>query len=146
MPRAPRRCRVEEGEAGLQEAPQAGLPLHAEEAAALVDHALRDALGHPKNRLSGAPRSGRACTIPSFAASILKRRMGGRPDPPPLPLTAVLRLEAEVEAFVTSGEEGPYVFSGDMSTYEVRDGPPPGRWRLSGSSPLSLSPGRPQQH
>lgn len=82
----------EEGHAeGAEEAgPQDGLagagsakpgPIE-EEAALLVDHALRDALCHPKNRNS------------------------------------VLRLEAEVEAFVSSGEEGPYVFSGDMSTYE----------------------------
>lgn len=47
------------------------------------------------------------------------------PAPPPclspssLP-AAVLRLEAEVEAFVTGSEEPQYVFSGDMSSYEVR--------------------------
>lgn len=32
---------------------------------------------------------------------------------------AVLRLEAEVEAFVGQSEEPQHVFSGDMSSYEV---------------------------
>lgn len=37
-----------------------------------------------------------------------------------LALCAVLALEAEVEAFVLTSEEPQHIFSGDMSSYEVR--------------------------
>ena len=98
-----------------------------------VDHALRDALAHPKNRASGAhvgPRRPGAAPLPPPAPPLTQaaeEAAAGASLPAPLPTrpprrrrpVAVLRLEAEVEAFVLQSEEPQHVFGSDMSSYEV---------------------------
>lgn len=62
-----------------------------------------------------SPRAGGGRTVPpDWPGGSLMQAV--RPGPP---LPAVLRLEAEVEAFVLKSEEPQHVFSGDMSSYEV---------------------------
>ena len=98
-----------------------------------VDHALRDALAHPKNRASGGqllPRGSGAGSARGGSENCpaAVRHPTHRPTHPPTsplrptgPLLppAVLRLEAEVEAFVVHSTEPQHIFSGEMSSYEV---------------------------
>ena len=79
-----------------------------------IDHALRDALAHPKNRLPGWHR-GSLLHRRAAPAACGSRHPAPCPSPPP-----VLRLEAEVEAFLLNTSEPQHVFPPDMSSYEVR--------------------------